>query len=166
MIKLVEKEHCSGCTACMACCPKEAISMCADEEGFKYPVIDRNRCVECGKCVRTCPITNKQKKNPVVASYIAINNNKNQREVSASGGLFSVIVHYVLERNGVVFGAAYDEKLRVKHIAIEHEADLEKLRMSKYVQSDLGDTFKQVDKYLKADRIVLFSGTPCQVAGL
>lgn len=75
MIKLVEKEHCSGCTACMACCPKEAISMCADEEGFKYPVIDRNRCVECGKCVRTCPITNKQKKNPVVASYIAINNN-------------------------------------------------------------------------------------------
>lgn len=66
MIKLVEKEHCSGCTACMACCPKEAISMCADEEGFKYPVIDRNRCVECGKCVRTCPITNKQKKNPVV----------------------------------------------------------------------------------------------------
>lgn len=166
MIKLVEKEHCSGCTACMACCPKEAISMCADEEGFKYPVIDRNRCVECGKCVRTCPITNKQKKNPVVASYIAINNNKNQREVSASGGLFSVIAHYVLERNGVVFGAAYDEKLRVKHIAIEHEADLEKLRMSKYVQSDLGDTFKQVDKYLKADRIVLFSGTPCQVAGL
>lgn len=151
MIKLVEKEHCSGCTACMACCPKEAISMCADEEGFKYPVIDRNRCVECGKCVRTCPITNKQKKNPVVASYIAINNNKNQREASASGGLFSVIAHYVLERNGVVFGAAYDEKLRVKHIAIEHEADLEKLRMSKYVQSDLGDTFKQVDKYLKAD---------------
>ena len=108
MIKLVEKEHCSGCTACMACCPKEAISMCADEEGFKYPVIDRNRCVECGKCVRTCPITNKQKKNPVVASYIAINNNKNQREASASGGLFSVIAHYVLERNGVVFGAAYD----------------------------------------------------------
>ena len=140
--------------------------MCADEEGFKYPVIDRNRCVECGKCVRTCPITNKQKKNPVVASYIAINNNKNQREASASGGLFSVIAHYILERNGVVFGAAYDEKLRVKHIAIEHEADLEKLRMSKYVQSDLGDTFKQVDKYLKADRIVLFSGTPCQVAGL
>lgn len=67
MIKLVEKEHCSGCTACMACCPKEAISMCADEEGFKYPVIDRNQCVECEKCVRTCPVTNKQKKNPVVA---------------------------------------------------------------------------------------------------
>lgn len=66
MIKLVEKEHCSGCTACMACCPKEAISMCADEEGFKYPVIDRNQCVECEKCVRTCPVTNKQKKNPVV----------------------------------------------------------------------------------------------------
>ena len=166
MIKLVEKEHCSGCTACMVCCPKEAISMCADEEGFKYPVIDRNRCVECGKCVRTCPITNKQKKNSVVDSYIAINNDKNQREASASGGLFSVIAHYVLEKNGVVFGAAYDEELRVKHTAIEHEADLEKLRMSKYVQSDLGDTFKQVDKYLKADRIVLFSGTPCQVAGL
>ena len=166
MIKLVEKEHCSGCTACMVCCPKEAISMCADEEGFKYPVIDRNRCVECGKCVRTCPITNKQKKNSVVDSYIAINNDKSQREASASGGLFSVIAHYVLEKNGVVFGAAYDEELRVKHTAIEHEADLEKLRMSKYVQSDLGDTFKQVDKYLKADRIVLFSGTPCQVAGL
>lgn len=166
MIKLVEKEHCSGCTACMACCPKEAISMCADEEGFKYPVIDRNQCVECEKCVRTCPVTNKQKKNPVVASYIAINNDKKQRESSASGGLFSVIAHYVLEKKGIVFGAAYDEKLRVKHIAIEHEADLGKLRMSKYVQSDLGDTFKQVDKYLKVNRIVLFSGTPCQVAGL
>lgn len=123
MIKLVEKEHCSGCTACMACCPKEAISMCADEEGFKYPVIDRNQCVECEKCVRTCPVTNKQKKNPVVASYIAINNDKKQRESSASGGLFSVIAHYVLEKKGIVFGAAYDEKLRVKHIAIEHEAD-------------------------------------------
>lgn len=70
MIKLVEKEHCSGCTACMACCPKEAISMCADEEGFKYPVIDRNQCVECEKCVRTCPVTNKQKKNPVVGSNV------------------------------------------------------------------------------------------------
>lgn len=78
----------------------------------------------------------------------------------------SVIAHYVLEKKGIVFGAAYDEKLRVKHIAIEHEADLGKLRMSKYVQSDLGDTFKQVDKYLKVNRIVLFSGTPCQVAGL
>ena len=113
MIKLVEKEHCSGCTACMACCPKEAISMCADEEGFKYPVIDRNQCVECEKCVRTCPVTNKQKKNPVVASYIAINNDKKQRESSASGGLFSVIAHYVLEKKGIVFGAAYDEKLTV-----------------------------------------------------
>lgn len=166
MIELVKKESCSGCTACMACCPKEAITMCADEEGFKYPIIDRNQCIECGKCVRTCPIINSQKKNSVVASYLAINNNKEQREASASGGLFSVIARYVLGKKGVVFGAAYDEKLKVSHIAVEHEADLKKLRMSKYVQSDLGNTFKQVDRYLKENRIVLFSGTPCQVAGL
>ena len=166
MIELVEKEHCSGCTACMACCPKGAITMHSDKEGFKYPVIDRKQCIECGKCVRTCPITNKQKKNSVMVSYLAMNNDKEQRISSSSGGVFSIIARYVLDKGGIVFGAAYDSNLKVKHIAIEKENDLEKLRMSKYVQSDLGDVFRQADKYLKAGRIVLFSGTPCQVVGL
>lgn len=166
MIEFVEKEHCSGCTACMAGCPKDAISICADAEGFQYPIIDRDRCIECGKCTRICPITNPLQKNSVIASYLAINNNKAQRVASASGGLFSVIAQYVLGCHGVVFGAAYDKNLKVKHIAIENETDLVKLQMSKYVQSDLGNTFRQVNQYLNADRLVLFSGTPCQVAGL
>lgn len=166
MIELVEKEHCSGCTACMACCPKDAISMCFNKEGFEYPIIARDKCIECGKCIRTCPIINEQQKNSVAASYLAINNNREQRESSASGGLFSVIAQDILKKGGIVFGAAYDSNLKVKHIGIERKDDLQRLRMSKYVQSDLGDTFKQINKYLKADRVVLFSGTPCQVAGL
>lgn len=166
MIELVEKEYCSGCTACMACCPRGAITMHLDKEGFKYPVIDREQCVECGKCVRACPITNKQQKNSVMASYLSTNKDSDQRISSASGGLFSVVAQYVLGKGGIVFGAAYDSNLKVKHIAIEKETDLEKLRMSKYVQSDLGDAFIQVNNYLKTGRMVLFSGTPCQVAGL
>lgn len=166
MINLVEKKHCSGCTACVACCPQNAITMEFDVEGFKYPVIDRENCIECGKCVRTCPIENEQKKNKVTSSYLAINNEIDQRRKSASGGIFSVIALKVLENGGIVFGAAYDTDLRVKHIAIEDKNDLCRLQMSKYVQSDLEGVFQSVDSYLKKGRQVLFSGTPCQVAGL
>lgn len=166
MINLVEKKKCSGCTACVACCPQNAIIMTFDTEGFKYPVIDREKCIECGKCLRTCPILNKQKKNKVTLSYIAINKEKEQRLKSASGGIFSVIALNVLEHGGVVFGAAYDADFQVRHIAIENKKDLHKLQMSKYVQSDLDGVFNSVENYLKNGRLVLFSGTPCQVAGL
>ena len=166
MINLVEKKKCSGCTACVACCPQNAIIMTFDTEGFKYPVIDRKKCIECGKCLRTCPILNKQKTNKVTLSYIAINKEKKQRLKSASGGIFSVIALNVLEHGGVVFGAAYDADFQVRHIAIEDKKDLHKLQMSKYVQSDLDGVFNSVENYLKKGRLVLFSGTPCQVAGL
>lgn len=123
--------------------------MTFDTEGFKYPVIDRKKCIECGKCLRTCPILNKQKTNKVTLSYIAINKEKKQRLKSASGGIFSVIALNVLEHGGVVFGAAYDADFQVRHIAIEDKKDLHKLQMSKYVQSDLDGVFNSVENYLK-----------------
>lgn len=166
MIDLVSKEKCTGCTACAASCLKNAISLNEDDEGFLYPAIDQNLCVECTKCIHTCPITNLYEKNPVLESYIAINTDSQVREASASGGIFSVIATWVLNKGGVVFGASFDSKLVVRHIAIETKKDLKRLQMSKYVQSNLKGVFKLVKSYLKNNRLILFSGTPCQVAGL
>ncbi|MCM1218380.1 MAG: Coenzyme F420 hydrogenase/dehydrogenase, beta subunit C-terminal domain [Lachnospiraceae bacterium] len=166
MVTLSEKEKCTGCTACYSSCPQSAILMVEDEEGFLYPVVKSEQCVSCGKCVRVCPVLQTKSKNQVIKSFVAINNNDAERVASSSGGVFSVIAKYILNEGGVVFGAAFDENFVVRHIAIENESDLYRLRMSKYVQSDITDTIMQVANYLKNGRQVLFSGTPCQIEGL
>lgn len=165
MIQLADNKHCTGCSACMNVCLHKAISMQPDGEGFLQPVIDHEKCVECHLCEKRCPVINPlhiDGNTPKVYAVI----NKKDRNVSSSGGAFSLFARMVLDDGGVVVGAAYDDKLKTRHIAISGINDLDKLRGSKYVQSEIEESYPQVKSYLNDGRKVLFCGTPCQVAGL
>ena len=162
---LVDHMHCTGCSACRNVCPKDAISMERDREGFAYPVVNLEKCIHCGRCTSVCPMLREREKKPFPAAFAAWNKDAGIRRDSTSGGVFSALADYVLEGGGVVFGAALDGRQHLHHIACFRQEDLWRLRGAKYVQSDLGDTFRAVKKYLEA-RPVLFSGTPCQVDGL
>lgn len=167
MPNLASIEVCCGCSACASVCPKNAIRMVADNEGFLQPVIDENKCVSCGLCERSCPALSSTELlwgsiNPrVFAGW-----HKQDRGSCSSGGIFSALARNTIEKGGIVFGATLDENFNCKHIAVERLEDLDKLRGSKYIQSSIGDTFSFAKEYLKKDRLVLFSGTPCQIAGL
>lgn len=164
MEKIVDKNKCTGCTACMNICPTGAISMKEDNEGFKYPTIDQKKCINCGLCKRTCPVINTSSNESLNESFIGYNKNEEIRLKSSSGGIFSILANYVLDNSGIVIGAAFiDNKL--KHIAIEKKEYLYKLRSSKYLQSNLEDIFKYIKNNIKNKKI-LFTGTPCQTAGL
>ena len=163
--KLADPAHCTGCTACMNICPKNAISMQPDQEGFLYPKVDEKACVHCGKCTAVCPVLRTRPAGPMPAVFAAWNKNDAIRKDSTSGGVFTALAEYVLESGGVVFGAAFDGKQRLRHVACFSKEDLWRLRGAKYVQSSLGHTYREVKKWLET-RPVLFSGTPCQVDGL
>ncbi len=162
---LVDHMHCTGCSACRNICPKDAISMERDREGFAYPVVDMDKCIRCGRCTSVCPMLQEREKRSLPAVFAAWNKDADVRRDSTSGGVFSALAEYVLEGGGVVFGAALNGRQHLHHIACFRQEDLWRLRGAKYVQSDLGDTFRAVKKYLET-RPVLFSGTPCQVDGL
>lgn len=168
MNKLVPVENCTGCAACSICCPKDAIQMVEDNEGFLYPNIDQERCDSCGLCIKICPVqvNSTRKSNGVPTLYAGWTNDRTLLRQCTSGGVFSELARSVIEDGGVVFGAAYDETIKVRHVAVETLDNLHVLQGSKYVQSDVEDTYRQAKGYLKAGRRVLFSGTPCQVAGL
>lgn len=167
MIEIKNKTKCCGCSACFNVCPTNAIEMAEDEYGFKYPVVNKEKCINCGLCEKKCPILNKKEKNNnTPKSYACYNKDENIREKSSSGGIFSLFAEYILDKGGVVFGAAFNSKNIVEHIYIDNREDLYKLRTSKYVQSTIGNTYKEVKKFLDNGRYVLFTGTPCQVNGL
>lgn len=165
-----QKDLCYGCRACEQICPREAISMHPNQEGFIYPTIDQKKCIDCGLCERVCPTQeiNKEKllypEKTVV--YAAWNSDLSSRLKSTSGGLFFVLATKVILNGGVVYGVAMDESMTVAHRRVENVEDLAKLRGSKYVQSDTRNTFSEVKKDLLKGIQVLFSGTPCQIAGL
>lgn len=167
MITIKNKKDCCGCSACYSICPKNCIEMKADEEGFLYPNVDKDVCINCGLCEKICPIINKveEKEVPQEGYLVQIKDEKIRAE-STSGGAFTAIAKYVLDKKGVVFGVQYDKDLNVVHSYVENEADLKLYRNSKYVQSKIGDTFKQAKKFLNEERWVCFSGTPCQIEGL
>lgn len=166
MPTLANINECTGCSACLNACAKSAIKMEADNEGFLQPKIDTSLCVDCGFCEKSCPIVNKsENKNAEAPKIYALWHNED-RTKSSSGGAFSAFARKVLAEGGVVFGAAYNPFPVVMHIAVERVEDLEKLRGSKYLQSEMGDCYKKVKKNLTDGRNVLFTGTPCQVAGL
>ena len=142
--------------------------MQADAEGFLYPLVDENKCIDCGACERVCPIKNApQELEGEPDAYAAYSKNTEQRLESSSGGIFSLLAEETLQCGGIVFGAAMTEDCRkVQHIAVERQEDLWKLRGSKYLQSEIGTTYQQAESALKQGRRVLFSGTPCEIEGL
>lgn len=166
MVILNDISKCSGCHACYNICPMHCITMQADNEGFLYPIIDSNLCIECGRCKNKCPINNIYNGNTIGKAYSCYSKNDLIRENSSSGGLFTLIAEYIISRGGIVFGVAFDEKLNVHHISVDNKEDLAKLRGSKYIQSSIGNAFKEVKDNLDKNRIVLFSGTPCQISGI
>lgn len=166
MIQISNKQKCTGCTACMSACARHAISMIADEQGFQYPHTDETKCTDCGVCDKVCPF-NKPMETPQIAHAYAVKHKDSQiLKESTSGGLFTAVSDYVLEQGGVVYGAVLDDSLVVRHIRAIAVEDRDRMRGSKYVQSDLGNVFCQVKKDLSNNKKVLFTGTPCQIAGL
>lgn len=168
MIIIKEKSKCCGCGACKQKCPQKCISMKEDNEGFLYPDINENDCIKCGLCEKVCPVINNIEKNieKTPMAYAVYAKDSMIREESSSGGMFTLLAEKVLEKKGIIFGAAFDDKWQVKHIAIDDANKLYLLRGSKYLQSNTEDTFMQVKNALNKEKEVLFSGTECQIVAL
>lgn len=169
MIKIEERTKCCGCTACYNICPQKAIDMVPDFEGFAYPSVNLNKCINCGLCNKVCPIENKiDLVEDVKSAYVLRSKDTYTLMKSTSGGFVTPMIDYVLRNNGVVCAASYNDKFEVHHVIIEERNldSIEKLRGSKYVQSFLGSTFSRLKDYLKKNRLVMFIGTTCQVNGL
>lgn len=160
------KYNCCGCTACYSVCPVNAIHMVTDDEGFQYPVIDQSVCVNCKKCESVCPLQAGNGYSDTINIYAAKNKQEAVRAGSSSGGVFSLLADYVEAQGGVIYGAAFDKQFVVRHMRAEASREWKKFCVSKYTQSDMGDTFRSVRADLNDGRLVLFSGTPCQVDGL
>jgi len=164
-----EKKDCCGCGACYNICVSKAITMTPDEHGFIYPEIDYEKCIYCGRCKEICGYQNRRENAEVKSVYVAIAQDDELLKCSASGGIFATAATEVLHRNGVVFGCSLEKgnhTLSPVHIKIERLDDLIKLQGSKYVQSYIGNTYQEVKRELSTKRLVLYSGTPCQIAGL
>lgn len=166
MINNLKKEQCSGCHACYNACPKSCIKMVSDNEGFLYPEIDTVQCVDCGLCKKACPAYSEYKGSLKGEAYACVNNDNDIRLSSSSGGIFTLLAENILNKNGAVFGAAFDDDFNVGHICVTSTEELSALRGSKYVQSTVGDVLSKVKLFLDDGRVVLFTGTPCQISGL
>lgn len=169
MINIKDKADCCGCTACASICSKEAISMQPDVLGFLYPKIDYKKCINCGLCEKVCAFNDNYDKSLNLSSplcYGARHKDEKEVESSRSGAAFIAISDYILRKGGVVYGAGYTEHFRVVHKRATNQKERNEFKGSKYVQSDLSGIFKEVKKDLKNGLLVLFSGTPCQTAGL
>ncbi len=165
-MNICDQTSCTGCGVCTNICPVSAVSMNIGQNGFVFPVIDNDLCVKCGKCIKTCPA------NQIVytdinikETYAAWNKNKRVRKRSSSGGIFSLLAESILDQSGIVAGVAM-QNMEAKHITVTTKQELYALNGSKYVQSNTGVIYKTIKKYLEDDKIVLFSGTPCQVHAL
>lgn len=166
MIKVKNKKNCCGCSACFSACPKQCITMEEDAEGFKYPTVDLNICINCGICEKICPIINPYETRKPLNVFAARNIKEEIRATSSSGGMFMVLAEKTIERGGVVFGARFNNKWQVYHDFTETREGLIAFQGSKYVQSSIGDSYKKAEFFLKKGRFVFFTGTPCQISGL
>ena len=167
MIQIIDKSNCCGCTACFCKCPTKAIIMKQDEEKFLYPNIDLNKCIQCGLCEKVCPIINKSLyKEESTPGYIVRNRDFDIVKDSTSGGAFSAISTFFFNKGGIIYGAGFNDEKQVLCKKANNSKDLEEMRGSKFVQSELGYTFVEIKKELADNKMVVFSGTPCQVNGL
>lgn len=166
MIDIKNKQDCCGCSACAQRCPKQCITMAEDEEGFLYPQVDTSKCVDCHLCEKVCPVINQDEARTPLNVYAAKNSDDEVRHKSSSGGIFTLLAEQTIKDGGVVFGACWDKDWNVKHDYAECIDDLAKFRSSKYLQSVIGDSYLKAEQFLKASRKVMFTGTPCQIAGL
>lgn len=167
MIEIIKKELCCGCYSCINICPKKCILMEVDNEGFWYPKVDKKRCINCNLCVNVCQMYKSLIKEEFLKSAYACKNlDEDVRINSSSGGIFNILCEEVINLGGVVFGAAFNKDFEVYHTYAENINDCYKFRGSKYVQSKIGNTYKQAKLFLENGRIVLFSGTQCQIKGL
>ena len=164
--KRVKKNSCCGCAACYNVCPVKCIEMRADSEGFLYPFVNTELCIECGLCLQVCPFINPGVRVKDPDAYAAINKDEFIRMNSSSGGAFTALAGQTIRAGGVVFGAAWDSDWLVSHTYTETIDGLSAFRGSKYLQSRTGESYRQAKTFLDAGREVLYSGTPCQTAGL
>lgn len=166
MINIVDKSKCCGCSACASICPKQCISMVEDNEGFLYPQVKASICIECGICEKVCPEIHVKEKagNPI--AYVIQNKDMHVLRDSTSGGFYTSLANYIIALGGGVFGALFNDKFEVIHSYSNSYEGITLFRGSKYVQSKIEDTYKLCKKLLSQNRIVCFSGTPCQIQGL
>ncbi|MFZ5986466.1 MAG: Coenzyme F420 hydrogenase/dehydrogenase, beta subunit C-terminal domain [Bacillota bacterium] len=162
-----EENICTGCMACYSACNGGAINIKTDSKGFYVPQIDMDICIDCGVCREACPLLNKQCISDFQKQILACWSTDGElRQKSTSGGVFTGIAQYVISKNGTVFGARFDDEFKVIHAEANSLEELKHFRGSKYVQSYIGDIYKIVKERLKYEQLVLFTGTPCQNAGL
>ena len=165
-MEICKKELCTGCTACQSVCTKACISMQEDELGHLYAQIDETKCIDCGACRKLCPSLNPVSGAKPSKAYAAISKDVTEYKTSTSGGAAAVLSKHIVENGGVVYGCTGTNGMDNCHVRIDNVADLHKLKGSKYVQSEIGSSYEKAKKHLKEGKKVLFSGTPCQIAGL
>ena len=163
-----DSNKCCGCGSCASSCPVHCIHMAENNEGFFYPLIDPGLCIDCGRCKAVCPVLKcREEKSHVPEAWAVIAGNSEIQESSSSGGAFSLLATKILRSGGCVYGASFSQNFKaVQHIRIDQEIELGKIKTSKYLQSDTTGIYPDVQDQLNSGRFVLFSGTPCQIAGL
>lgn len=165
-MNISEIKNCSGCMLCVSLCPKNCIQKNLNEEGFAYPHVDKSKCVDCGLCYKKCPANKDVEREKVKKVYAVQRENKESLKQSSSGGVAAVISEYVIDNGGIVYGCAFDKNLKALHIRCTYKKTLDKLKGSKYVQSDFSTVYESLIEDCKNEKIVLVVGTPCQCAAV
>lgn len=166
MIKIIDKKDCCGCAACVQRCPKQCIAMRIEDEGFYYPEVDSSLCIDCGICEKVCPVINQDSACLPIQCIAARGKQETIVKNSSSAGIFYLLAEKTIRNNGVVFGARFNNVWDVVHSWADTLEGIKPFMSSKYEQSQIGDSYKQAETFLKEGREVLFSGAPCQISGL